>query len=176
MNGQIRVTLRRLEHTDVGAILEIISDCRREYGLENRVQAILEPSDYALFEVYQRLRSAYFVAVVDGEIAGGAGVAPLADSGGSMCELHRMYLRRAYRGVGVGRALLARCLQVAQEFQFEYCYAETISEMTTAIAFYDRHGFRRLMGPVGRSGHNHNNCWMVLDLREQSGPTVGEWQ
>jgi len=162
-----RVTVRRLEQIDVPAVLEIISDCRREYKLERRVQSVLEPSDHALFDIYQRPRSAYFVAVVAGEVAGGAGIAPLADGHRSTCELQRMYLRKLHRGTGIGHALLTQCLQSAWEFKFEQCYAETITEMTIAIAFYERHGFRRLNAPVGATGNGHNDCWLVLALREQ---------
>jgi putative acetyltransferase len=159
-----RVVVRRLEVPDVAAALQIISGCRREYGLEGRVESILDPSDCALFETYSRRNSGYCVALVDGHIAGGAGIAPLPDEDDRTCELQRMYLRPERRGYGIGHALLAACIKLAQQFQFERCYAETISEMAAAIAFYERHGFRRLTGPVGRTGHIHNDCWMMLSI------------
>jgi len=172
MIGNEPLILRALEPSDVHAVLSVIGDCRKEYGLENRVPAILEPSDHRLFDIYQRRRSAYFVALVNGDILGGAGIARLPDSDGSTCELQRMYLRRARRGLGIGHALLAQCLQAARRFQYERCYAETISTMGTAIAFYERHGFHRLRAPIGQTGHHHNDCWMLLDLQAH-GVNVG---
>jgi putative acetyltransferase len=164
MIGGRELTIRRLEAPDVHSVLSIISACRREYGLEDRVQALLEPSDRNLYETYRRRRSAYFVALVGDEVVGGAGIGRLTADDNSRCELQRMYLRRPSRGLGIGHALLEQCLQTARAFQYRYCYAETISDMTTAIAFYERHGFRHLNAPIGQAVHSHNDCWMLLDL------------
>ena len=71
MNVRTQVIVRPLEAADVSAILGIISGCRREYGLEGRVDSILERADYEILDVYQRERSRYFVAVIGGDIAGG---------------------------------------------------------------------------------------------------------
>jgi putative acetyltransferase len=157
-------TIRRLADPDVRTVLEIISDCRREYGLENRVPALLEPADHRLLDTYRCRRSAYFVAILDGEVVGGAGISHLPEGDGSTCELQRMYVRQASRARGIGHALLVRCVQAARAFRYLRCYAETISEMTAAIAFYERHGFRQLAEPIGRTGHQHNDRWMLLDL------------
>lgn len=164
-----QLTIRRLEAPDVHAVLTVIRDCRREYGLETRVAALLEPSDNNLYETYRGRRCAYFVAVVGGEVVGGAGIARLRGGDGPTCELQRMYLRRASRGHGIGRALLIQCLQAARQLGYERCYAETISGMTTAIAFYERNGFQRLQAPLGATGHGHNDCWLLLQLQLQPG-------
>jgi putative acetyltransferase len=165
MSIKNQVFIRPLEASDVSAVLEIISGCRREYGLEGRVHSILEATDYAMLDLYQQHRSSYFVAVVDGGIVGGGGIAPLADGQQITCELQRMYLHPANRGLGIGQLLLAACIPAAQRFGFERCYAETISAMTTALAFYQRNGFRSLTAPVGCTGHSHNDCWTMLDIR-----------
>jgi len=165
MNVRTQVVVRPLEAADVSAILGIISGCRREYGLEGRVDSILERADYEILDVYQRERSRYFVAVIGGDIAGGGGIAPLGGDDRQTCELQRMYLRPANRHLGVGRALLTACIEEARRLRFEHCYAETIAEMTTALSFYERHGFCRLEAPVGRTGHGHNDRWMMLDIR-----------
>lgn len=164
MNEQNNCVIRRLQQSDVHAILEIIRATRREYRLESRVAALLEPSEYSLFDLYRRRRSAYFVAVEGGEIVGGAGFAPLADGDWATCELQKMYLRPQNRGRGVGRQLLSSCIGAAQAFGFVRRYAETISAMTAALAFYERSGFRRLTGPMGLTGHTHNDCWMMLEI------------
>jgi putative acetyltransferase len=165
MSVQNQVFIRPLEAPDVSAILEIIRACRREYGLEGRVRSILETSDYAIFDLYRQHRSNYFVAIAGGDVVGGAGIAPLADGHRETCELQRMYLRPANRGLGTGRLLLAACIQSAHRFTFERCYLETISEMTAAVAFYQQNGFRSLAAPLGRTGHSHNDRWMMLDIR-----------
>jgi putative acetyltransferase len=155
--------IRRLQQSDVHQVLDLISEVRLEYGLAERV-ALLEPSDYALLDVYRHRRSAYFVAVRDEDVLGGAGIYPLADADWGTCELQRMYLRSQHRGLGIGQALLHACIDAARSFGFERCYAETISQMSTAIAFYERNGFRPLPSPMGATGHSHNDCWMSLRM------------
>lgn len=165
MLSEKRLILRRLEAPDVHAVLDVIDSCRREYGLESRVPAVLEPADRDLYETYADRRSAYFVAVVDGEIVGGAGISRLPGSDGSICELERMYLRPECRGEGIGHALLQHCVQTARHFGYGQCYAETVAGMATAIALYERHGFRHLQAPLGATGHGHNDRWLILGLR-----------
>ena len=156
--------IRKITEDDVDAILAVISSARREYGLEGRVSSILEPSDLALYETYRQQRSAYFVALSEGTVVGGAGISPLRGVGEETCELQRMYLQRECRGRGVGKALLSECLHAAVTFEFKYCYAETIQQMTSAIKFYKAHGFRPLSKPIGNTGHNHNDCWLLRSL------------
>lgn len=160
---------RRLQHSDIHELMGIIRDVRQEFGLARRVAALLEPSDYALLDVYRHRRSAYFVAVMDNCVLGGAGIFPLADEDWGTCELQRMYLRSQHRGLGVGQALLNACLEEARALGFGRCYAETVSEMSTAIAFYERNGFQRLTAPIGETGHSHNDCWLVLDMEHAIG-------
>ena len=160
-----RVLIRALEPADVPALLTIIADARREYGIADRGVELLEPADRALYATYQRQRSLYFVALLGGEIVGGAGVAPLPGADPLTCELQRMYLRKDARGRGVGGALLDRCLVAARQFLYVRCYLETITQMQAALAFYGRHGFRDLQAPLGRTGHEHNDRWLVRPLR-----------
>jgi putative acetyltransferase len=156
--------IRRLTRSDVRAMVSIIVTARREYDVQLRNPAPLEPSDQDLYATYQRPRSDYFVAMHEGVPAGGAGVAPLAGTDEETCELQRMYVSAYHRGRGVGRLLLAECLRRAAALGFRRCYAETISEMNEAIRFYQRNGFRRLGAPLGESGRPYIDCWMLLDL------------
>jgi putative acetyltransferase len=76
-----------------------------------------------------------------------------------------MCLRRDARGRGIGDALLDRCLAAAKQFLYVRCYLETVEQMQAALEFYGRHGFRDLQAPIGRTGHEHNDRWMVRPLR-----------
>jgi putative acetyltransferase len=156
--------IRRLQQADVHQLLDLISGVRSEFGLATRVASLLEPNDYAIRDVYRHRRSAYFVAVMDSQVLGGAGIFPLANGDWSTCELQRMYLRFQHRRQGIGQSLLNACLEAARFLGFERCYAETISEMSSAVAFYERNGFRRLPAPIGETGHSHNDFWMMLDM------------
>jgi putative acetyltransferase len=157
--------LRPLELADVPALLQIIADSRGEYGIGDKGVPLLEPADHALYATYQRQRTLYFVALLGGEVVGGAGVAPLAGADPLTCELQRMYLRSNARGRGIGDALLERCLAAAKQFLYVRCYLETVTQMQAALEFYGRHGFRDLQAPIGRTGHEHNDRWMMRPLR-----------
>jgi putative acetyltransferase len=166
--------IRPIEPADVPALLAIIAGSRGEYGTAGRGVESPEPADHALYETYQRQRTLYFVALSDGEIVGGAGVAPLAGADPLTCELQRMYLRADARGRGVGDALLQRCLAAAKQFLYVRCYLETVTRMEEALEFYGRHGFRDLQAPIGRTGHSHNDRWMVRALRASARETYRE--
>jgi putative acetyltransferase len=157
--------IRPIEPADVPALLHIISASRAEYGIGERGVELLEPADLALYATYQRQRTLYFVAVLDGAVVGGAGIAPLAGADPLTCELQRMYLRADVRGRGIGEVLLRQCLVAARQFLFVRCYLETITQMGPALAFYGRHGFRELPEPMGRTGHHHNDRWLVRPVR-----------
>jgi putative acetyltransferase len=104
---------------------------------------------------------------------GGAGIAPLAGADPLTCELQRMYVRADVRGRGVGEALLDRCLAAARQFLYVRCYLETVAQMKPAIEFYGRHGFHDLQAPLGRTGHEHNDRWMMRPLRASARHWVG---
>jgi putative acetyltransferase len=161
--------IRPLELADVPAILSIIAAARAEYGIAERGIDLLEPADHALYATYHRRRTLYFVAVSAGEVVGGAGVAPLAGADPLTCELQRMYLRADARGLGIGGSLLQECLAAARRFLFVRCYLETVAQMRAALAFYGRNGFEDLPAPLGRTGHHHNDRWMVRPVRRPGG-------
>jgi putative acetyltransferase len=156
--------IRRLQQSDVHQLLGLIRGAYQEFGLETRAASPLEPNDYAILDVYRHRRSAYFVAVAGNDVLGGAGIFPLVNESWGTCELQRMYLTPQHRGRGIGQDLLDVCLATARSLDFERCYAEIVSAMATAIALYQRNGFRRLPAPIGNTSHNHNDFWLMLSM------------
>jgi putative acetyltransferase len=129
------IEIRPIRPADVPALLAIIA----RSGLE-----LPEPADRALYSSYQRSRAVYFVAGVDGEVLGGAGVAPLAGADPFTCELRSLIVRGGARRRGIGEALLRHCVAAARQFLYVRCYFETGVRGQVARRFYARHGFREL--------------------------------
>ena len=81
----------------------------------------------------------FYLARLDGEVMGCGGVALFDD----YAELKRMYAREPARGRGIGKALLARLEAEARNAGKRLLRLETGIHQTTAIALYERWGFRR---------------------------------
>ncbi|HEY5240755.1 MAG TPA: GNAT family N-acetyltransferase, partial [Polyangiaceae bacterium] len=79
-------------------------------------------------------------------------------------ELRKMYLLPAARGLGAGKALLARCIEEARERGCRWMYLETLTAMEAAQRLYEGFGFRRLGAPMGATGHFGCDRWYSLEL------------
>jgi|SRR5450755_4264805 putative acetyltransferase len=118
----------------------------------------------SMSQAYCAPRSAYFVIEHEGEVVGGAGVAPLAGAHFEVCELRKMYFLPAARGHGVGALLLRHCLRVARGFGYQTCYLETMTGMEAARHLYARAGFQPLSGSFGATGHFSCDRWFAVEL------------
>ncbi len=81
----------------------------------------------------------FFVATLDGALAGCGGVALLD----GFAEVKRMYVRPAVRGRGVAPGLIARLAAVAREHGYSMLKLETGDVQHAALRFYEREGFTR---------------------------------
>ena len=111
-------------------------------------------------------KTIYFVLENNGEIIGGAGIAPLENGAESVCELQKMYFSKIARGKGFGEQMILKCLQFAKEQGFTSCYLETLPNMFAAQKLYQKVGFVYLDAPMGCTGHGNCPVWMLKDLEE----------
>ena len=80
----------------------------------------------------------FWVATVDGSVAGCIGVLRLA---GPDFELRRMYMRPECRGMGIAQRLLECLLDWSSANGVRCLYLETNARWTTAHHIYEKHGF-----------------------------------
>ena len=59
------------------------------------------------------------------------------------CEAKRVFVRPAFRGHGLGRAILTRLIRHAEAAGYRTMVADTMPFMHTALALYEEAGFRR---------------------------------
>ena len=80
------------------------------------------------------------LALVDGQPAGCAALRRLDDR---RCEFKRLYVRDAFRGKRLGRALLAWIVAEAKAAGYRELVCDTMPVMADALAMYERAGFQR---------------------------------
>lgn len=160
------VRIRLITHGDDAAIAAIIRTVMPEFGASGHGFAIHDAEVDAMSAAYAQPRHAYFVIERDGQVLGGAGIAPLTGGNADTCELRKMYFLPEARGIGVGSAMMETCLDAARAAGFRQCYLETLSGMDAAMRLYQRSGFRRISRPMGATGHGGCNTFYLRELHD----------
>lgn len=156
--------IRNILPEDNQAVKEIIQAAILEHGAPKIGTAYSDAATQAMYEQYQKPRSTYYVIELDGTVVGGAGVAPLDNYIGNVCELQKMYFKPEARGKGYGKQLMILCLEKAKELRFENIYLETMYNMYDAQGLYKHVGFELLKAPLGNTGHFSCPVQMLLKL------------
>jgi GNAT superfamily N-acetyltransferase len=74
-----------------------------------------------------------------GDALGCVAVRPL--EGTTVCEMKRLYVRPAARGLGIGAALVAAVIKSAEELGYAEMKLDTLPSMPEAFTLYKRCGF-----------------------------------
>ena len=159
------IIVRHIEAGDNTAMAKIIRNALEEFGANKPGTVYFDESTDHLFELFQaEPLSEYFVAEKEGILLGGAGIYPTEALPEGTCELVKMYLSPAARGLGLGRAMIAKCIEAAKAKGFHQIYLETMPELKKAVSVYEKFGFTYLSGPMGNSGHNGCDIWMLKTI------------
>ena len=91
---------------------------------------------------YQEPRGGLLMARVGGELAGCCALRPLDNADyPNAAEMKRLYVRKVFRGFGLGRQLSEAILDTARRAGYACVLLDTLSEMDTARSLYDDLGF-----------------------------------
>lgn len=160
MSYQIQ-QIKPIDDTDV---CQIIKKVGQEFGA---IGEGFGPSDSEVNAMSQHYNdessSRYFVALIEGSIVGGSGIAAFNGSS-DICELRKLFLLSESRGLGLGEKLSEACLQYAKRKGYKKCYLDTLRSMKSAIALYEKIGFKHLDRPLEGTIHNSCDVWMLKEL------------
>jgi len=88
---------------------------------------------------YAPPRGELLLALVEGEPAGCVALRPLDLE---VCEMKRVYLRPAWRGLGMGRELVEGIVAAARRIGYRRMRLDTIPSLKPALSLYRSLGFR----------------------------------
>lgn len=158
----VTIRMRPIGVKDNAAIAHVIRRVSAEFGLSaDKGYTISDPNLDNLFQLYHQPRSAYWVIEYDGVVAGGGGIAPLAEGEADVCELQKMYFLPTLRGKGLARQLALQALEFARQQGFKRCYLETTGSLTQAIHLYRKLGFESIPQAMGNTGHGDCEVTML---------------
>ena len=159
------MTIRKIQLEDNEQIAAVIRTVLTSFNVPKVGTAFADPQLDCLFETYNVEKSVYFVIENNKKIIGGCGIMQLENESKNICELQKMYFLPEARNLGLGRQTIELCLQKAIEYNYEYCYLETMPNMEAAQNLYRKVGFVNLKNPMGNTGHTNCPVWMLKKLQ-----------
>ena len=97
------------------------------------------PGDYAA------PRGALLLALIEGQVAGCCALRPIETVDyANAAEMKRLYVRKAFRGFGLGRQLAEAILDAARAAGYHSVLLDTLDEMEAARQLYAELGFEEI--------------------------------
>ncbi len=142
--------------------LDIIRTLFREYA--NSLSIDLQFQDFEkellrLPDKYALDDGRLYIAYVDGNVAGCIG---LRRFDVTRCELKRLYIRPAFRHLGLGVLLSLKIIDDARQIGYHQILLDTLSSMTPAMNLYQKLGFKQI--PAYYHNPIDNAVYFCLDL------------
>lgn len=156
--------IRPIESGDNEALAKVIRTALAEFGANKPGTVYFDPTTDALFELFRTPGSYYYVAIQDEKVIGGCGIFPTENLPQGTCELVKLYVAKEARGTGIGKQLMEQSMSWAKENGYTHVYLESMPELKKAVSIYEKVGFASLDHPLGNSGHDGCDIWMLKEL------------
>ena len=136
------ITVREAQSPDdLAAVAELVSAYARSLAASYCVPD-LAAELAELDRRYGPPAGGLMLACVDGEPAGCCAFRPLPDTDHTdACEMKRLYVRPAFRKLGLGHALVGAVMESARMAGYSCVLLDTLDEMEAARALYEEMGF-----------------------------------
>jgi len=131
------IHIQKLQKADIGATKELIEEYIRRTNVDLCFQNI--EKELATFpDIYREPEGAFLVAKDKGAIAGCVGMKKIGDG---ICEMKRLYVKDAYKGMGIGKALVRSIIEEARRKGYLKMRLDTLKKMERARRLYNECGF-----------------------------------
>jgi putative acetyltransferase len=144
MNTQVPVISQAAGSVDMNLVSDIFQEYARSLGFDLCFQNFEEelanlPGDY------NQPRGTLLLARINDEVAGCCALRPL-DSVDypNACEMKRLYVRPAFRSLGLGRLLAEAIMDSARMADYDCILLDTLDDMEAARALYVELGFQEV--------------------------------
>jgi putative acetyltransferase len=128
--------IQRYDESRKEEVSDVVLEVLMEHGFEYDRLKDADLKDIKAY--YFGSGGAFFVGISDGKVVGTAGVRKL---NGNLCEIRRIYLKKAFRNKGNGKKLFRTALDFAEK-NCSGAVLKTDSTLTKAIDMYLKHGFK----------------------------------
>jgi len=130
------------------AEFDAVREIFREYAASLNIDLCFQGFEQELTTLpgdYATPRGALLLARIDGQVAGCCALRPLDSTDyPNACEMKRLYVRPAFRGLGLGRQLAETILAAAHLYGYDHVLLDTLDEMEAARALYEELGFKEV--------------------------------
>lgn len=158
------ISIRKIEKKDNQEVASLIRKIFVEFKIDKPGTVYTDPTTDALFELFEKDKSVFWLAEEEGKLLGCCGIYPTDGLQDGCVELVKFYVAAEARKKGVGKLLMEKSIQSAQHFGYNEMYLESFPELSNAVSIYEKVGFKRLSEPLGNSGHYACTLWMLLVL------------
>ncbi len=142
MNATPQLILKQaLSASDIEAARALFIDYQADLGIDLCFQGFAAELEELPGE-YTDPSGALLLAFVDSMPAGCCALRAMVHSDHlNACEMKRLFVRRAFRGFGLGRMLVEEIISCARLAGYTTMLLDTLSDMETARALYQEAGF-----------------------------------
>jgi putative acetyltransferase len=131
------IIIRPARKEDATAIRAVVITVSKEEGVYNPVNPKNDISD--IIEAYHNQSGEFFVAEYEGRIIGTIGFHPIDRD---FAKLRRFYVLSAFRGRGIGKALLNRVIRLCKKKGHMAIVSISPFSLKRAFEVYSRAGFK----------------------------------
>lgn len=129
---------------DLDTVRALFQEYADSLEIDLHFQGFLAELD-ALPHPYVAPRGALLLARVDGAVAGCCALRPFDNADyPNASEMKRLYVRKAFRGFGLGRQLAEATLDLARQAGYACVLLDTLDDMESARALYADLGFEEI--------------------------------